>query len=144
MGMYTEVVVKINFTRKRVGSNNFNILDYMFNPGTRLMTDDYKPADAIELPDHAFFKCARWDSVGSMSSFYHHPERVNSWTTQEWNGPDDVYLFARNDLKNYDSEIEKFFNWLNTLDLMCPNEFLGYSLYEEDDTPIIYNKKEEV
>lgn len=139
MGMYTEIVVKINFAREKIGSNNFDILDYMFNPNTKLMTDNYKPVSSITLPDHEFFKCHRWDSVGRGSSFYHHPDRVNSWLPGHWD-VDDVYLFARNDLKDYDSEIEKFFNWLNTLNCEHQGKFIGYSLYEEDSTPTIYRK----
>lgn len=140
MGMYTEIVVKINFTRKQIGDNNFNILDYMFNPNTKLMTENWNPIDSIEIPDHEFFKCHRWVSVGNMNSYYHHPDRVNSW--YKTNGKDDdIYLFARNDLKNYDGEIEKFFNWLNTLDFMYEGEFIGYSIYEEENTPTIHNKE---
>lgn len=139
MGMHTEVVVKINFARKQIGDNNFNILDYMFNQNTKLMTDDYKPSDKITIPEHPFFKCQRWDCIGNMSSFYHHPDRVSSWVTTHGN-EDSIYLFARNDLKNYDDEIDKFFDWLNTLDFMYSGEFIGYSLYEEDSTPTIYNK----
>ena len=138
MGMYTEVVLKINFTRRQIGDNNFKILDYMFNENTKLMTDDYKPSTEITIPDHPFFQCSRWDSVGNMSSYYHHPERISSWVTDA--SGDDVYLFARNDLKNYDNEIDKFFDWLNTLNCMYEGDFIGYSIYEEDSMPKIYNK----
>jgi len=141
MGMYTEIVVKLNFTRKQVGDNNFNILDYMFNPDTNLMTNDHKPLGSIEIPNHEFFRCQRWDCVGNMSSFYHHPERVNSWIADRDN-KDDVYLFARNDLKNYDGEIQKFFDWINTLNISYDGDFIGYSIYEEEKTPTIYNQKE--
>ena len=136
MGMYTEVVVKIYIDKKRIGENNYNILDYMFNPNTKLITDDYKPVE------HEFFKCSRWDSVGNMSSFYHHPNRVSDWYIPPYNENDDeVYIFARNDLKDYDGEIDKFFDWINTLDIMYTDEFIGYSLYEEDNEPTIYKKK---
>ena len=75
-----------------------------------------------------------------MCSFYHHPASVNSWVKA--NGrEDDIHLFARNDLKNYDDEIEKFFDWLNTLNFGCEGDFIGYSLYEEENTPTIYNKR---
>ena len=138
MGMYTEIVVKIDFTRKKIGSKNFDILDYMFNPDTELMDDNYEPI-GLEIPEHEFFKCHRWDCVGNMNSFYHHPDRVNSWAITNGNA-DSIYLFARNDLKNYDSEIEKFFDWLNTLDFGYSGDFVGYSLYEEDRTPTIHYK----
>ena len=134
MGMYTEIVVKINIVRKQIGSNNFNILDYMFNPNTSCTLED------IIIPDDVFFKCSRWEDVGSMNSFYHHPNRVSDWYSPQFGTEDNVYIFARNDLKNYGSEIEKFFSWLNTLDLGYENDFIGYSLYEEDDIPVIYNK----
>lgn len=141
MGMYTEVVVKIDFTREQIGSNNFDILDYMFNPQTTLITENYKPNSSIVIPDHEFFKCHRWDSIGNSNSFYHHPNRVNSWYFPDYEDGNSIYLFARNDLKNYDGEVEKFFDWLNTLPIMHKGDFIGYSLYEELDTPTIYNKE---
>ena len=139
MGMYTEVVVKINFNRKEIGDKAFNILEYMFNRYTELELEN------LELPDHPFFKCLRWDCIGNMSSFYHHPNSISDWYIPHYNLPmedeTNVYIFARNDLKNYDGEIDKFFDWIQQYNVAYTDEFIGYSLYEEDDTPKIYNSK---
>ena len=135
--MYTEIVIKIDFDRKTIGSDNFDILEYMFKRDSNLEVED------LTLPEHEFFKCNRWDSVGNMCSFYHHPNSISDWYVPHYQADkDSVYLFARNDLKNYDSEIEKFFDWLNTLNLMYEDDYIGYSLYEENNAPTIYIIKE--
>lgn len=140
MGMYTEVVVKIQIRKNKIGEQAFNILEAMF----------YKNSDVwcyeIEnLPDHEFFKCARWSSVGSCSSFYHHPNTISDWYYPKYEKLGDdttIYIFNRSDLKNYDNEIQKFFDWLNTLNLdNCEGDFIGYSLYKEDNDPVIYKYK---
>lgn len=136
MGMYTEIVVKICINKSRIGIDNYNILKYMFNENTNIEIED------LVLPEHPFFKCSRWDYIGISSSFYHHPNEVNDWFIPSFAKTDDeVYIFSRSDLKNYSNEIENFFDWVNTLDIMHPNDFIGYSLYEEDNTPTVYLKK---
>ena len=135
MGMYTEVVVKINFNKDEIGVDNLKILEYLFNNNNDSTIDESK------LPNHLFFQTPRWKSIGNSCSFYHHPRVINDW--YEFNNS--IYIFSRSDLKNYDNEIELFFDWLNTLTLtVSDNEYIGYSQYEDDLTPKIYtyNKKE--
>lgn len=139
MGMYTEVVFRAEINEEELGKDIFDIFDYMFNPDTNVERYD------LILPKHEFFKCQRWDSVGNMSSFYHHPNRVVDWYIPYYNNMDkkypDVHIFSRNDLKDYDEEIREFFDWVDSLGIFREGEYMGYSLYEEDNTPTIYNSK---
>lgn len=137
MGMYTEIIVRFSFKPSELKDVEYKILDYMFNPNSSL-----DKSDIDTLPSHNFFKCSRWDSIGSCSSFYHHPNAVKDWYIPEYYKqiPDtEVYVFNRSDLKNYSNEIHLFFEWLDSLGLFHEGEFMGYSLYEEDNTPKVYN-----
>jgi len=139
MGMYTEIVVKITINKTKIGEQAFSILEALFNPNT-----DVVIKDITNLPSHEFFNCDRWVQIGNSHSFYHHPNAVADWYYPSYeilNDYTDIHIFNRSDLKNYDNEIEKFFDWINTLNIGYDGDFIGYSLYEEDDTPTIYNRK---
>lgn len=53
------------------------------------------------------------------------------------------YIFSRSDLKNYDDEIAEFFNWFSPLTTAEPGKCIGYSWYEEHDSPIFIYKCED-
>jgi hypothetical protein len=135
MGMYTEVVFRATINRSKMNTDDFAILSYLFNP-----SDDKRRED-LTLPEHEFFKCQRWFSIGRSSSFHHHPNVIKDWyqPSHQNTEADNVYIFSRSDLKDYDGEIDLFFDWIDTLGLFYKDEFMGYSLYEEDDTPTIFN-----
>ena len=46
-------------------------------------------------------------------------------------------LFSRSDLKNYDREIELFFDWLRPLTCALPGDCIGWQWYEEHDEPTL-------
>lgn len=124
MGMYTEILIKCNI-RSCIGDADRAMLGYMFNA-------EDEPA---VLPDHEFFKTTRWKSVGRGSSHSHIP-----WTDSCFGG--DQYgigcaLFSRSDLKNYDREIELFFDYLRSLASAFPGECIGWQWYEDDDVPTL-------
>ena len=129
MGMYTEIVA--NFALKEnVPSEVITILQYLVGD------QENRPT---KLPDHDFFKCNRWAATLMMSSYYfmpisnsilHHDEPNSTW-----------YLSSRSDLKNYDGEIEKFFDWIDPYVDALNGEFLGYSRYEESLEPILFLTK---
>jgi hypothetical protein len=48
-------------------------------------------------------------------------------------------IIGKGDLKNYDNEIEKFFEWVKP---WCEGNFIGYYRYEEDYEPTLIYKKE--
>jgi len=98
MGTYTELVLKT-----RISTEDplvLKMLTFMFDPN--FLSENEIPT---ELPDHAFFRSTRWNSIGLCNSFYHIPYTLNYFK--------DNYLFSRSDLKNYDNEIELFLDWLS-------------------------------
>lgn len=126
MGMYTEVVVKCDL-KPRLTNVELAALKFLFSDGP----------EPSELPDHRFFSLPRWMCIGRDSSYYHIPEALNHYD------PDDdidrgAYLFSRSDLKNYDGEIEAFFDWLRPLvDKYCDKTCIGWMWYEEDEEPTL-------
>lgn len=132
MGMYTELVLKCEISAEAPKVVK-DVLLHMF--GGKPRPDD--------LPDHDFFKCHRWDFLGSCSSFYHHPDVINSIPAFEFT--DCFYIFSRSDIKNYDSEIEKFVEWVTPYIEGAGEVCIGWKWYEEEEKPtlIIINKGEE-
>lgn len=127
MGMYTEFVFKGEI-RKTVDPVVMSVLSYLFNGNDRPDT----------LPDHPFFSCDRWSSIGSCSSFYHHPRSINSWYDVGYS--DTIYIFSRSDLKNYDDEISLFVDWVKPHLDVLPGCCIGWSWYEECDEPTLLIK----
>lgn len=130
MGMYTEVYICSKLTK----DVPMDILKYLF-------TDNFKlpiPED-LKLPDHPFFKVERWFQIGHCCSYYHIPYPTSDLrfdeTSKNW------YLVSRSDIKNYDNQIELFFDWVMPYLDKCEGEFIGYSRYEEFDEPKLYFKK---
>lgn len=128
MGMYTEIFINCEIERSS-SPQILNVLRYMFGDGE-------KPSKE-ELPLHALFMCDRWECIGKMSSYYFVPEAVSKFH-DDWQGG--KFIVSRSDLKNYDSEIEKFFEWIMPYIDAPDGQFIGYSRYEEDDVPKLYFK----
>jgi hypothetical protein len=118
MGMYTEVLVKAQIKRN-INPSDKCVLDFLFN-GIPL-------PDSINIPDHEFFKCNRWQMIGSCSSYYHIP-----WPDS---GYREDYVFSRSDLKAYDDEDDKFFDWFKTVVDASAGSVIGWTWYEENDEP---------
>ncbi len=129
MGMYTECFVRVEI-EENTPPDVIEILRWMFD-------QDSGPCPE-SLPDHPFFACDRWAAIGHSGSFYHQPRPTSSmWLDQgKW------YICSRSDLKNYDDEISKFFDWLQPYAEATPGDFIGYSLYEEDQTPTLILKRD--
>ena len=145
MGMYTEILIKANI-RTDISPADRAALDYLFghtDPDVEGVLDN-TPAPAM-LPDHRFFETTRWDSIGSCSSYYHIPKAVNFWEVCGSAIAPRQYLFSRSDLKNYDGEIEAFWDWFRPLVRdYGVRECIGWQWYEEADAPtLIYSKEED-
>lgn len=67
MGMYTELVLKCQI-KVDAPVDVKAIIAHMFR-------GEKEPE---KLPQHKFFSLPRWNFIGSCSSFYHHPEVINS------------------------------------------------------------------
>lgn len=123
MGMYTEI-----FFRAEVDAEAGAIIAMLGN-GT----------EAIGWPDHEFFSAPRFTAIATCSSYYfpqaNHFAVEYDEITRSW------HASFRANLKDYDDEIAKFFDWVTPHVLMSDGAFIGYSLYEEDETPTLKFKQ---
>lgn len=126
MGMYTKIFVDVNF---KENLPNDVIL------ALKIMVGDldlvyYSRSD---LPNHKLFDTTRWDFMLQCSSYYHTPFSLSKLHY------DDIaksyYLTSSSDFKNYNNEVDLFFDFISKY---VENGFLGYSLYEEDEVPTLY------
>jgi hypothetical protein len=93
------------------------------------------------LPEHELFKCYRWDVLGCGGSAYF-PATLSTVYKDDYSN-NWAFLFHAN-LKNYDGEIGKFFDWIDQYVEGGEGEFMGYQLYEEhepEQAPLCYFKK---
>ena len=125
MGMYTELVLAVEF-RSDTPAYVFDML--------KIMIDDRGVPETILLPDHPLFKTDRWaymlrcDSACFPGESYVKLDESRMFTE----------LTLRCSLKNYDSEIEWFLDFIKPY--LQTNGYLGYMRYEEYDYPtLIYN-----
>lgn len=132
MGMYTEIFFRATLKR--------DIPEEVLNP-LRVMVGEIE-AEGLNLPAHELFRCSRWDMLGRGGSYYF-PEPTESLLAQE-----DIRkawcLRLHANIKNYGGEIEAFFDWIDPYVDAYRGEFIGYSLYEENEPetpPTIYYKK---
>jgi len=127
MGMYTEIYVKIEFKTN---------LPVEVVTALKWLNGEFGIDDEVTLPEHPFFKLPRACMVLSCSSYYHQPRATcNLWFDDIHGG---YYLCARADLKNYDGEIEAFFDWVKPYCASSADRtFIGYHLYEEDNEPTL-------
>lgn len=125
MGMYTEINVCFDLLRDT--PKDITEILYCLIEGK-----DTPPI----LPNHDFFKCDRWDMVACCNSYYF-DGLTNSKIAFD-NISKTYKINIRANLKNYDSEIEKFLDWLKPY--IGTEGFIGYMRYEEWEDPIlIYN-----
>lgn len=94
-------------------------------------------ADDMDLPVHPFFECLRWDTLPGSSSAYF-PTGEPSLTRSAW--CDQWVLKFHSSLKDYSNEAAKFFDWISPYTEGYGGEFLGYTLYEESETPTLYHR----
>lgn len=124
MGMYTEV-----FFRAEVDQYAYEIM--------RRIIQERDPAEHF-TSEHPFFGKDRAWAVFNCASYYH-PGPFHRLVEDE-GALDARFVSFRNSLKNYDDEVEAFFDWVRphvVVHRLRP-EFIGYSLYEEDAEPILY------
>jgi len=135
MGMYTEFVFGCEL-KKDTPIDVINILKYIFNgEGNK---------DKLNLPNHPFFTSFRWRIIAHCSSYYFGYSK--SLSNLYYDDISNRWKFAiRSSIKNYECEIENFIDWIRPYieeGSGWPREFLGYSIYEEDEHPKLYYLKE--
>lgn len=124
MGMYTELVLKCEVSGDAPEIVK-NVVRHLFSGGER----------PEQIPEHEFFKCHRWSSIGSGSSAYHFPEAISNLFKYDWD--ESLYIFSRSDLKNYDDEIAKFVDWITPHLVAHGETCIGWSWYEDDEKPTL-------
>ena len=121
MGMYTEI-----FFRAEVDAEVVAVINTL---------NDYGKTD---WPDHEFFRCPRFRGIAHGGS-YCFPQANHCFVEYDEHVKAFFVSFRAN-LKNYDDEIEKFFDWVSPHVGGEPGDFIGYSLYEEAETPTLHYK----
>lgn len=125
MGMHTELYISCQ-VKKDIPDNVKSILYCLFTHGCRYCRTD-------SFPDHPFFYCNRWEYVGKGNSFYFTPFS----TSKIMELPNGIYITSRSDLKNYDNEIEHFFDWISPYLDMEESSHVGHIRYEEHMAPTL-------
>lgn len=124
MGIYTEINVCFDLhrdTSKEVVDILHSLIDGIDEPTV--------------LPEHEFFKCDRWRMVACCDSYYFggftNNKMIFDTISKTWK------INIRANLKNYDSEIEKFLDWLAPN--IETNGFIGYAKigYTKFKNPIL-------
>jgi hypothetical protein len=122
MGMYTEIFVS---TRIVNNPDVVAVIKYMLN----------HEGDDIKLPDHPLFSTPRWAHMLRSNSYYFVPRSISIFDydhiSKSW------CFISRSDFKNYDNEIELFFDWLKPYVDDSPETMIGYFRYEESNEPTI-------
>lgn len=122
MGMYTEVFVNTDLkpnTPKQV----IDVLRAMCHLDDSAECLDGKPQ--------------RWPYMFNNGSYYTPLTQCASLTYDEIAGH--WSIIAKGDIKNYEDEIEQFFEFIKP---WCSTEFIGYMRYEEDREPtLVYSDK---
>ena len=132
MGNYTELYLSCRL-KEGLSKEVVDVLDYLFNKDT----NEELPEAPEELPDHAFFKCERWECIGNSSSHYFVPFATSNL---KFNNISNCFsLTTRSDLKNYNQEIEKFLNWISEYIeySYIDNEHFGHFRNEIDKIPTL-------
>ena len=122
MGMYTELIFE-GLTKENIPHDIEKIMGYFFGDASL----------PTIVPEHPFFKTERWKQIGHTSSCNHFPlafRYMEFWTIQN-----KYILFLRCDLKNYNTEIEQFMDWITPY----MENIKGWIWYEESKRPLIIN-----
>jgi len=120
MGMYTELIFDATL-KKDTPEEVINILKYM-------ISDDLN--NIPKIPKHDFFKATRWKYLFKSPAYLRKlwfNDDLKTWI-----------ISARSNIKNYDSEIEKFLDWIKPY-IECGSgsrDFYAIVLYQ-----FIQNKK---
>lgn len=122
MGMYTEINVCFDLYR----DTSKEVIDILHSLIDRTDKPDV-------LPGHKFFKCDRWYMVACCDSYYFdgstNSKMIFDAISKTWK------VNIRANLKNYDSEIEHFLDWL--VPYIETEGFIGYTRYEEYENPTL-------
>lgn len=131
MGMYTEVYVNVDL-KKELPEEVLQVI--------KAMCGKLDPEVAEEVlkgfPQrwHCLFSDMSYYTPKTYCKYLEFDKISNQWS-----------LLGKGDIKNYEGEIEQFFQWIEPWIDGYDGDFIGYSRYEEDAKPTLYflNRKEE-
>jgi len=123
MGMYTEIYINVDL-KKDTPDDVIGVLKAMCD-----MLPDQERSDVLaDYPD-------RWICLFSNMSYYTPSTNCRflefDTISNQWS------LLGKGDIKNYNRDIEKFFEWIMPYVDGYPGDFIGYSRYEEDQKPTL-------
>lgn len=127
MGMYTEICYNACL-KEDAPKEVIDTLNHLLNK---------EPID--KLPNHKFFSCTRWKTIGWGSSYYFEAQPHRLFEFDPIRNCCVVNLICN--LKNYNNEIENFIDWLDPYIDGSEGHYLGYTRYEEDNDPTPIRKK---
>jgi hypothetical protein len=133
MGMYTEFVFGCSL-KEDTPSPIIDILKVMFGIKKEL------PYGFYDTHDYSYPN-TRGRAIPFGASHYFgtsnpHSKMERDYLDKQW------LIYIRCNIKNYEHEIEQFINWIMPFveDGSGGRDFLGYVLYEADDSPTLYFK----
>lgn len=119
MGMYTEIFINVDL-KADTPREVLEVLRCMVDG-----SDELNPPIMTGLP-------GRWQLLFGNGSYYTPRTCCARLTFDEigkhWS------LIGKGDIKNYEGEIEAFFEFLKP---WCEDRFMGYHRYEEDEEPVL-------
>jgi len=123
MGMYTEIYVNVDLKD--------NTPEEVINTLKAICEFEH---DSEYLDN----KPTRWSFLFNNGSYYTPRTNVSNLTFDaignQWS------LLGKGDIKNYENEIEQFFEYIEP---WVEDKFMGYMRYEEHDEPKLMYKKED-
>ena len=131
MGMYTEIIFGAGMKEE--------LPEAVVTTIKKLVSGEEIGGNA---PDHPFFKAERTWLLRSDGSYYFpgtvEPKFWFDKIANQW------FLHFRTNIKNYDSEIEKFLDWIKPYikEGVGRRNFYAIATYEEADEPTIYYLKD--
>jgi hypothetical protein len=125
MGIYISTRIK-----KDIPDDALSVLQHLFDWGNRPST----------LPDHPLFQTERWDSISKYSSDYFSFSSSMRHFIYDTITNNYHILFLCN-MKTYNNEIEKFFQWINPYLDVQVGDHIGHYRYEEDTIPTLLYKR---
>lgn len=135
MGNYTALVMAVELKK----GTPQDVIDVLKALCGELPLEDLNLRGII-LDDQPFFKCERWLMVLRGDSYYIAGNTASGIVYDDI--PDCYTLTVRSNLKNYDSEIEMFLEWLAPYSDTGGDyvEFVGYKIGDSttDEPVIIY------
>lgn len=125
MGMYTEIYINVDLKE----DTPEDIIDAL-----KVMCGESDTDSAIQG------KPERWRYLFNNGSYYTPSTSCANLTydhiSKQWS------LLGKGDIKNYENEIEQFFEWIMPYIDGKPGDFIGYTRYEEYQQPeLIFKSK---